>query len=89
MSLTSRKNLTRLEALAQYYDAQRDRYRNRDGDPKAEKWAGEAADNANAIRWAARLPLLLEELFSAYLDQCAMEPDSALCDKVHAAISIN
>lgn len=54
MSLTSRKNLTRLEALAQYYDAQRDRYRNRDGDPKAEKWAGEAADNANAIRWAAR-----------------------------------
>lgn len=54
-------NLARLESLAQYYDAQRDRYRNEDSNPNAEKYAANAADNASAIRWAAKRAKAFEE----------------------------
>ena len=41
-------------------------------------------DSPEAIREINELRDLLEEVFQAYTDQCAMDPDKALCAKVEA-----
>lgn len=68
-------NITRLENLAQYYDAQRDRYRNEDRNPNAEKYATNAADNAFAIRWAVKHATELEEAIRIIIGNAKMIPD--------------